>query len=212
VLTAKSPRVTGVTERWCRGPPNRCGYEPNDGIVILGSQFYLKGLLGFLRPPEPNAGLMSDATATPMHFPSVTPMHAGGRSVARGPRVRIVVAALALFSAACSDSVAPTPPSTPIDGVMPAVTDARIRLVPAIENVGVRDRVAYDLGEIEKALQAGDVQKVRYHVRISGGILIDYRAGLAGIVKDGPDVGGVVLALHAAAVAAGGTFDITALK
>jgi len=130
--------------------------------------------------------------------------------------LRIAAFAVVLLGVvACGDTVAgPTDPGGTVDGtlILPAVADARIRLVPAIENPGVRDRVAYDFAEIEKALNAHDAQKARYHVRIAGGILIDYRNGLAGIVKDGPDVGGVALALHAVAVAAGGTFDLTALK
>jgi hypothetical protein len=119
-----------------------------------------------------------------------------------------------LASAACSDS--PTGPKGPelvVDAaeLMPAVQDARLRLVPVIENQGVRDRIAYDMQEIETALTQGDGQKVRYHVRIAGGILIDYRNGLANVVKDGPDVGGIALALYAVAVKSGGSFDITAL-
>ena len=116
-----------------------------------------------------------------------------------------------LGSAACSDS--PTGlAEIRIDHpeLLPAISDARLRLVPVIENQGVRDRVAYDLQEIETALQQGDGQKVRYHVRIAGGILIDYRNGLANVVKDGPDVGGIALALYAVSRVSGGTFDITA--
>lgn len=117
-----------------------------------------------------------------------------------------------LGSAACSDG--PTAPRSPILSdvaeLMPAVADARLRLIPVIENQGVRDRIAYDMQEIESALKVGDGQKVRYHVRIAGGILIDYRNGLANVVKDGPDVGGIALALYAVSVRTGGTFDITA--
>ena len=125
----------------------------------------------------------------------------------------IAFAIALLGTAACGDTITGPPPSSIIvDGaeVMPAVLDARLRLVPAIENQGVRDRIAYDLQEIETALVKGDGQKVRYHVRIAGGILIDYRNGLANVVKDGPDVGGIALALYAVAVRTGGSFDVVA--
>jgi hypothetical protein len=122
--------------------------------------------------------------------------------------------ALALLSAgACVDSTAPiVDPPVNATQVLPALTDARLRLVPAIENLGVRDRIAYDLLEMEKALQKRDGQRARYHVRIAGGILLDYRAGLGGVVKDGADVGGIALAVYAVSVAAGGTFDIGAFR
>ena len=125
----------------------------------------------------------------------------------------IALAIALLFSAACSDGpTGPTNREIAIDGaeLMPAVMDARLRLVPAIENQGVRDRIAYDMQEIETALTKGDGQRVRYHVKIAGGILIDYRNGLANVVKDGPDVGGIALALYAVAAKAGGSFDIAA--
>jgi hypothetical protein len=158
---------------------------------------------------------MIHANRSSHSFPSPAPQTTRGvRSIFSVSSVKFVALALSLVSAACSDAVtAPLPPGS-FDGsaILPAITDARVRLVPAIQNVGVRDRVAYDMAEIEKALTARDAQRVRYHVRIAGGILIDYRAGLAGVVNDGPDVSGVALALYAVAIAAGGTFDIGALK
>ena len=119
-----------------------------------------------------------------------------------------------LSAAACGDQITSPPVANLVDGtdVLPAIMDARLRLIPAIENRGVRDRIAYDMQEIQSALVKRDGQKARYHVRIAGGILLDYRAGLAGIVNDGPDVGGIALALYAAAVTAGGTFDINAFR
>lgn len=120
-----------------------------------------------------------------------------------------------LSTVACGDQITGPPVANVVvegGGLVPAVSDARLRLVPAIQNQGVRDRIAYDMLAIENALAKKDGQKVRYHVRIAGGILLDYRAGLAGVVTDGPDVGGIALALYAVAVAAGGTFDINAFR
>jgi hypothetical protein len=129
---------------------------------------------------------------------------------------RRAVVALALFGAgACSDDITGLPTTNLVmdrGDLLPAVTDARLRLVPAIQNAGVRDRIAYDMKEIEAALNTRDGQKVRYHVRVAGGILLDYRVGLAGVVSDGPDVGGIALTLHALAVASGGTFDMNAFR
>lgn len=129
------------------------------------------------------------------------------------PRTLGLVLAIALLaSAACSDSTAPKGSPIVVDRpeLTAAVLDARLRLVPVIENQGVRDRIAYDMQEIQTALAKGDDQSARYHVRIAGGILIDYRNGLANVVKDGPDVGGIALALYAVAARTGGTFDISA--
>lgn len=125
---------------------------------------------------------------------------------------RFVLGATLAAVAACSDATGPTPPKIDGTAVLPAVEDARLRLVPVISNVGVRDRVAYDMLEIEKALRNGDGQKARYHLRISGGILLDYRASMVGVNQDGPDVGGIALTMHAVSVAAGGTFDISAFR
>jgi len=140
-----------------------------------------------------------------VRYPLTHRMQAKARSVA--------LAIAVLGTAACGDTITgPPKENILIDGaeLMPAVLDARLRLIPVIENQGVRDRIAYDMREIETALAKGDGQNVRYHVRIAGGILIDYRNGLANVVKDGPDVGGIALALYAVAVKAGGSFDIKA--
>ncbi len=122
---------------------------------------------------------------------------------------------VALGSAiACQDSTGPRDPRDIVEGaaLLPAVEDARLRLVPVIQNLGVRDRIAYDMQQMEAALQKKDGHKARYHLRVAGGILMDYRAGLAGVTTDGPDVGGIALMLHAVSVAAGGTFDIDAFR
>ena len=130
-------------------------------------------------------------------------------------RVRaLVLVAGAALSTACADS--PTAPklldATVVGYVLPSVEDARQRLSVVIENLGVRERVQYDLDELEKALLARDAQRARYHVRLAGGVLLDYHVELGSIVTDGADVGAIVLSLHAAAVAVGGGFDISAFK
>lgn len=127
---------------------------------------------------------------------------------------RSAVFAIALVSSvACSDVTAPIQTDPNIDQkVLPSVIDAQLRLAKAIENQGVRDRIGYDLKQLEDAINKRDAQRARYHVRIAGGILADYRRGLGGIVTDGPDVGAIALALHAASVAVGGTFDVTTVR
>jgi hypothetical protein len=110
-----------------------------------------------------------------------------------------MVLGLSLVSA-CSD--APTAPTQSIDRVaaarvMPSVTDARVRLAPAIANVSVRDRVTHDLQELESALTNGDGQKARFHVRVVGSVLNDYRAQQSATTKDGPDVLAISLMLSA---------------
>jgi hypothetical protein len=134
------------------------------------------------------------------------------RMVRVGVSRRLVLGAALVSAAACSDATGPTLPKIDGTAVLPAVEDTRLRLVPVILNAGVRDRVAYDMLEIERALLNGDGQKARYHLRLAGGILLDYRAAMVGVNQDGPDVGGIALTLHAVSVAAGGTFDITAFR
>src|SRR5438309_940103 len=92
--------------------------------------------------------------------------------------------------AACSDS--PTAPKHSIDRVaaarvMPSVTDARLRLAPAIENVAIQQRVAHDLGELENALTNGDGDRARFHLGVIANVLKDYRAQQSGTTKDGAD-------------------------
>lgn len=126
----------------------------------------------------------------------------------------LVLVAGAAVSTACADG--PTAPSlldfAVAQRVMPSVQDARLRLAAVIENAGVRERVLYDLTQLEEALVARDAQRARYHVRLAGGILLDYHTSLGSIVTDGADVGAIALSLHATAIAVGGGFDISAFK
>jgi hypothetical protein len=126
----------------------------------------------------------------------------------------LVMVAAAAVSTACADSpTAPLSLDAAVAGhVLPSVQDARLRLAVVIENAGVRERVLYDLDQLEQALNARDAQRARYHVRLAGGVLLDYHTSLGSVVTDGADVGAIVLSLHAAAVAVGGGFDISAFK
>ena len=126
----------------------------------------------------------------------------------------VVLVAGAVVSTACADAVAPPLllDAAAAAAVLPSVTDARLRLAPAIENVGVRQRVLYDLGQLEQAIIARDAQAARYRVRVAGGILLDYHTQLGATVTDGADVGSIALSLHFTAVAVGGGFDISAFR
>ena len=80
---------------------------------------------------------------------------------------------------------------------MPSVTDARVRLAPAISNLSVRERVMHDLQELESALTNGDGSKARFHVRVVGSVLNDYRAVQSATTTDGADVVAISLMLSA---------------
>lgn len=103
--------------------------------------------------------------------------------------------------AACGDSPM-APQQQAIDRVaaarvVPAVTDARVRLAAGVMNVSVRDRMVHDLTELETALLNGDGQKARFHVRVLGTVISDYRTQQGNSTGDGADISGVVLMLHA---------------
>ncbi len=139
--------------------------------------------------------------------------------VGRTPRWGRALACLALgawalgATTACTDSITGPPSSNAEvdERVLPSVSDARLRLVPAIENAGVRNRVAYDLEQIELALARHDAVKARFHVRVAGNILADYRAGLGSVMQDAADIGAIALALHAASLAVSADFDIRSI-
>ena len=125
---------------------------------------------------------------------------------------RVAVVAGLLVLAACGD--APTGPGQSMDRVdaarvMPSVTDARVRLAVAIENVAVRDRVTHDLRELENALTNGDGEKARFHVRVLGTVVTDYRAQQRNSTTDGADVTAITLMLHAVSQVINANFELS---
>ena len=121
---------------------------------------------------------------------------------------------VALLVSACGDAITAPPAIDPefLKVALPAVEDARVRISQNIENVGVRDRVVYDLRKIQLALESGDAHEARYHVHLVATILQDYRTTQGALMRDGPDVGGIALALHATSMAVGGEFNISSFK
>ena len=139
------------------------------------------------------AGLNAAAGRTKMASSSLS------RARSRGGKLSLSLMVALVFAGACSDS--PTAPAQTIDPkevarLMPSVIDARTRLVPSIENVSVRERVLFDLQELESALRAGDAQKTRFHVRVTGNLLSEYITGRSLSLKEGPDVSGIALMLY----------------
>jgi len=129
----------------------------------------------------------------------------------RAPRALAVLGVL--FVAACGDG--PTAPQQGIDRVaaarvMPSVTDARVRLAPVIQNIAVRDRVLYDLTELESALTNGDGSRARFHVHVMEGVLTDYRKQQGSVMSDGADVSAIGLMLNAVSNVVDGGFTPTA--
>jgi hypothetical protein len=119
----------------------------------------------------------------------------------------LVTAMMAL--AACGES-ATAPSQSSIDRVaaarvVPAVTDARIRITLGIENTVVRDRVRHDLTELESALSNGDGDKARFHLRILGTVTADYRAQQASITTDGAEISAIELMMIAVTRAINGS-------
>jgi hypothetical protein len=119
--------------------------------------------------------------------------------------------ALTLIVSACSD--APLAPSEKIAAVdverlMPSVVDALDRLAPQIANASVRERVTYDLQQLEISLEAGDARNARFHTVVTSDILTEYVQSSSSVGPDAPDVDAIRLMLHAVSdvVHAGLTF------
>jgi hypothetical protein len=135
------------------------------------------------------------------------------RTLAAGSGSRAVAVVAVMLVAACGDGA--TAPQSSIDRiaaarVMPSVTDARVRLAPAIQNVAVRDRVVYDLGELEIALTNGDAPSARFHLHVVEGVLTDYRKQQGSVMSDGADVSAIGLMLNAVSNVITGGFTPTA--
>jgi hypothetical protein len=127
-------------------------------------------------------------------------------------RQLLAVAVLAI-NGACADAIT-APPSIDAEYLkvaLPAVEDARTRIVQNIDNAGVRERISYDLRKIQLALETGDAHGARYHVHLVGTILDDYKKS-GSAMSDGPEVSAIALALHTVALAVGGGFDIAAFR
>lgn len=114
-----------------------------------------------------------------------------------------------LGTGACSD--APLAPeekiaTADVARLMPSVVDALDRLAPQIENAGVRERVTYDLQQLEVSLEARDARNVRFHTVVTSDILTQYLHG--GVGADGSEIDAIRLMLHAVSdvVRAGVTF------
>jgi hypothetical protein len=123
-------------------------------------------------------------------------------------RALIVVSSLVLV--ACGDS--PMAPEPPIDVVaaarlMPSVTDARIRLAMGIDNASVRERVVHDLRELEIALANGDGRSSRFHVRVIGSIVDEYRIQEVGR-RNAPDLTAISLVLYIVSQLVGAGYEI----
>ena len=128
--------------------------------------------------------------------------------------LRSLLPVLALLLGACGEAITAPPAIDPVflAVALPAVEDARVRISQNIENVGIRDRVVYDLRKIQVALEGGNAHEARYHLHLVATILQDYRTTQGALMRDGPDVGGIALALHAASMAVGGEFNISSFK
>lgn len=125
------------------------------------------------------------------------------RAVSLRARVRAaqlgLVGVSILMLTACSDAI--VAPRATMDRVaaarlMPSVTDARLRIAPGIENAAIRERVEYDLGELEIALSNGDANASQFRMRLVASVLADYQTQ-PGSAIDRPDITGILLAMNA---------------
>lgn len=122
------------------------------------------------------------------------------QSLLSASRAFILVTAM-LALAACGES-ATGPVQSSIDRVaaarvVPAVTDARVRICLGIDNTVVSDRMRHDLAELESALTNGDGNKVRFHLRVLGTVTSDYRAQQGSVTTDGAEISAIELMMLA---------------
>lgn len=121
------------------------------------------------------------------------------QSLLSATRAFILVTVM-LALAACGESA--TAPRRSIDRVaaarvVPAVTDARIRITLGIENVVVRERVYHDLAELELALLNGDGDKARFHLRVLETVTLDYKEQQGANMTDGAEISALELMMIA---------------
>lgn len=150
---------------------------------------------------------MTESLTFPMRTPSgvertTVPMTRGAaawfKRYARRAELALV-GTLMLAVSACHDAA--VDPGPPVDRaelarVLPAVTDARLRLALGLDNTAIRERVVYDLHELEVALSNGDTNGAQFRMRLVASVLADYQAQPESAV-DRPDVTGILLAMNA---------------
>jgi hypothetical protein len=109
--------------------------------------------------------------------------------------MRALLLPVVLLLTACGEAITAPPAIDPefLKVALPAVEDARVRIS-------------------QMALEGGDAHEARYHVHLVATILHDYRATQGALMRDGPDVGGIALALHHTSMAVGGEFNISQFR
>src|SRR5688500_3050386 len=122
------------------------------------------------------------------------------RSLLSARRAFILVTAM-MALAACSDSsTGPRQPS--IDRVaaarvVPAATDARIRITLGVENAVVADRLRHDLLGLEVALLNGDGVQARFHFPVLEADTSVYTAQPGSTVTDDAEISAIELMIIA---------------
>ena len=123
---------------------------------------------------------------------------------------RVISSCVLLVAVACDDATDPgdTLLKEDIDRVMPAVLDARDRLVPGIVSAADRDATLSAVRGLVTALETRDGVLTRFYVREAGILLAAYRARASGATADGAEVSAIQLMLHAVTRVAGGDFQL----
>ena len=118
------------------------------------------------------------------------------RSVGFSTRFGILGLCLIVLSA-CSEGI--TAPVGGIDRaavarVMPAVTDARLRITNGLGNVAIRQQVILDISNLEIALRSGNAERSQLLVRTVTREVTDYRAKAS--FSEGADMSAIFLMLQ----------------
>lgn len=133
----------------------------------------------------------------------------------RLPKIRLlIVASTSLVLAACGESPY-APPKMSAEAVaraLPAISDARLRLVDGIETPTVRERVRSDLGQIELALIRHDAQAAGFRLRLLRYVVDEYAARPGGDHADDADLVAIGLALVELAFALDLPLDLTLVQ
>ena len=98
---------------------------------------------------------------------------------------------------ACSDMTAPNSSGidqSAVSDVMPALTDARVRISTGLRTIAVRQKVTLALADLDFALRTGNRQTALTDVRSLTSTLNDYRSQ---VISDGADVTAIMLMLQA---------------